>query len=104
VGRQSIYIDAQGNTRLHQRGFSWFAAFLLPVWAVRHRLYGTAISGAIVGGVMAFASTATLLADRTWIQLTLSVLVVGTYGAAAPRWHAYLLRRAGYRVAAQEPD
>lgn len=104
MGLQTIYVNAHGDTRLHQRGFSWFAAVLFPVWAVRNRLFGTAVGSAVFGGLIATLSAVSPLKDAPWIQMGSAAALLFTYGTVAPRWHAYLLRRAGYRVGAREPD
>lgn len=104
MGRQTLYVNAAGATRIHQRGFSWFAACLFPIWAVRQRLYWTAAASALYGGLLAAVWGMPSLQYLWWPRAILTLATIVLYGAGGPRWQVFLLRRAGYRAAASEPE
>jgi hypothetical protein len=103
----SLYIDPRGRVALHTQGFSWLAALGLPLFALRHRLWGT-------------LAAAALLTPWPWLVLDIAheeaPALVSTLGVAwlllwsavcgrfAPRWHRRSLERRGYRrFATEEP-
>ena len=106
--RQCLYRNARQDIRIHRSGFSLFAALMLPVWAVRHRLYRTA--AAVWGGSVALGIVTVLVSDRSaWGLADLAGAAAFTLqsalsGILAPRWQAFVLRRDGYVVFAKEPE
>ena len=44
MGRQRIYVNERGDCVVNDTGFSWFAAFFSPVWALQKRLYLVALA------------------------------------------------------------
>jgi hypothetical protein len=105
MGRQRLYRNQRGASRIHEDGFSLFAAVMLPLWAVRHRLYRTAAAAWGIGiainlmWLLINDSVPSKLPNAIWL-----LLLSGAAGTFAPRWHAYALRRAGYIVTAEERD
>ena len=101
MGRLSLYADAQGRTALHESGFSWMAAFSLPVWALQRqqRLLAVVILVVQLGLGMVVAQLG--LAEGT--QLALFVLNVLANGFLAAPLQAWLLRRRGWVRSAEEP-
>ena len=104
MGRQTLYVNAEGATRIHQSGFSWFAACFFPVWAVRHRLYWTAAASALFGGLLGIASMVPPLTTMPWLRMAIGAAIGISNGVGGPLWQRFLLRRAGYRAAAAEPE
>jgi hypothetical protein len=103
MGRQRR--DRHGVTN-PPNGFSVLAAVMPPLWAVRYRLYhscGCMGDQHPINVLMLLVNAVPqTLADAMWLPAIL--LVSGTTGTLAPRWHAYVLRRAGYVVAAEERE
>ena len=102
-----IYMHPSGDCVLHRSGFSWLAAFALPIWAVSKRLYRTALVALV------FVVLATQLAPRLISQIPSDIartIVAVAYmflywmvpGFGATRWHRHVLERRGYFVSASE--
>jgi hypothetical protein len=102
-----IYMHPSGDCVLHRSGFSWLAAFALPLWALSKHLYRTALLAFV------FVLLATQLAPRLLAQIeseNARSLVAFAYlclywmvpGFAATRWHRHVLERRGYVVSASE--
>jgi hypothetical protein len=105
MGRQRLYRNAKGVTRIHTPGFSWFAAVLLPAWAIRHRLYRTGVAALAIG--LTVNVTHRLFID--WqipgsLTVVFAIVLWVASGVFAPRWQAFVLRRAGYRPVAEERE
>jgi hypothetical protein len=108
MGRQRLYLHQHGASRIHQSGFSLFAAVMPPLWAIRYRLYRTAAAAWVIGiaisalRLLVNRSVPGTVSDAMWLP---TILLLGAAsGKFAPQWHAYVLRRAGYVVAAEERD
>ncbi len=82
---------------MHVSGFSWWAAFALPVWALHRRLYGLALLASLAG-----AASNTLATSG--VQYLLAVTQFVACGTLANRVHRYFLERRGWRVTAEAPD
>ena len=102
-----IYMHDSGDCVLHRSGFSWLAAFALPIWAFSKRLYRTALIALV--GVVAASQLVPLILDRIESE-TVSGLLALAYvvaywmvpGFYATRWHRRVLERRGYFVGADE--
>jgi|SRR5688572_15672358 len=107
MGQLRIYMHDSGDCVLHRSGFSWLAAFALPVWAFSKRLYRTALLTLVVS--VAASQLTPLLIDRMESD-TVSGLLALAYvlvywmvpGFYATRWHRRVLERSGYFVSADE--
>jgi Protein of unknown function (DUF2628) len=106
--RLAIYMHASGDSVIHRSEFSWLAAFALPVWALRTRLYKTALVAFLVlvaHGVFVPPLFDQIDGDTTKAVATL--LYLGIYwaipGWLASRWHRQVLERTGYFQVAVEP-
>ncbi len=97
MGRQRLYVNDRGNCVMHDRGFSWLAAFYLPIWALHKRLYLLALIAFVVNGVLSF-----YVDTKTQIFLGGAQIVLS--GLLANRIHRWLLERRGWRVTAEEPE
>ena len=102
-----IYLHPSGDCVLHRSGFSWLAAFALPLWALSKRLYRTALVAFVVVLVV-IQLVPRLLARIEPESLRDSVALVYTLlywivpGFSATRWHRRVLERSGYVVCASE--
>lgn len=109
MARLAIYMNEAGQSVVHRAGFSWLAAVAVPVWALQHRLYKTA--------VLTFAMN--LLAEatvvkwielipgqvlRTSVQLAYYPLLWVLFGFGASAFHRMTLERAGYFMTSAEPS
>ena len=107
MARLRIYMHDSGDCVLHRSGFSWLAAFALPVWAFSKGLYRTALLALVA--VVTASQLTPLLLDRIASE-TLSGLIALAYvlaywmvpGFYATRWHRRVLERSGYFVSADE--
>ena len=97
MGRQRLYVNDRGDCVMHDSGFSWIAAFFLPVWALQKRLYVLALIAFVVNGALSY------YAD-TRIQIMLGGAQIVLSGLLANRVHGWLLERRGWRVTAEEPE
>jgi hypothetical protein len=98
MGRQRIYMNDRGDCVISGSGFSWFAAFLSPIWALHRRLYLLAVVLMVAGGAMNF------LPLTTTAQIVVIVAQLLICGSLANRVHRWLLERRGWRVTAEEPE
>ena len=101
MGRLRLYSDQRGACSIHESGFSWVAALLLPAWALQQRLYGLALVSLVeVVGVSALIARSGL--PETW-QIPLLVLLLTVNGFLASPLQRWLLQRRGWFVTAEEP-
>jgi len=98
MGRQRIYMNERGDCVINDSGFSWFAALLVPIWALQRRLYLLALVMILAGGAINFFPLTTVA------QIVLVVVQILLYGSLANRVHRWLLERRGWRVTAEEPE
>jgi hypothetical protein len=102
-----IYMHTSGDCVLHRSGFSWLAAFALPLWALSKRLYRTALVAFVVVLVVT-QLVPRLLAEiqsetvRDSVAFVYGLLYWLVPGFAASRWHRRVLERNGYYVCASE--
>ena len=96
MGRQRLYVNDRGDCVINDSGFSWFAAFFPPVWALHRRLYLLAL---IIGGVGAISNLFDPIALFIWC-----VAQFVLFGLLGNRIHRWLLQHRGWRVTAEEPD
>jgi len=99
----SIHVDAAGARALHVSGFSWSAALLQPVWALRHRLYGAA---ALMLAALWLRDSMVLRLPSGWLRELLAFswfcVQIWFVGRNANRWHLRALQRRGFHPAAVE--
>jgi hypothetical protein len=95
----SLYQDASGRTALHESGYSWLAAFMLPIWLLLRgfKAWVVLLSSVVCTG-------ATLLLQSAWPQAAALVWLAAALlmGALANRWHRWHLVRHGWVRVAQE--
>jgi hypothetical protein len=107
MARLRIYMHESGDCVLHRSGFSWLAAFVLPIWALSKRLYRTALIAFVVS-VASSQLVARMLplieSDMVseWFALAYACVYWMVPGFLATRWHRYVLERSGYVVTADE--
>jgi hypothetical protein len=94
--RQRLYVNDRGDLVMHVGGFSWLAAFALPLWALRHRMYVLAVLAVVLSNAIALAGNG--------IQAAAFVTQFLLFGSTASRLHRWFLERRGWRVTAQEPQ
>ena len=100
MGRLRLYANEQGDTAVHESGFSWLAAISLPAWALQRRLYGLAavsLLAILASGALAARSG---LGEGWQLGLYATGFVAGGY--LASHLQAWLLRRRGWFVSAEE--
>lgn len=96
MSRQRLYVNERGDRVVNDSGFSWFAALVMPIWALHKRLYGLAALLLLLGGAINLYTDAA----TGWLLYLAQVLLYGRY---ANRVHRWLLERRGWRVTAEEP-
>lgn len=96
MGRERLYVNDRGDCVMHVTGFSWLAAFALPLWALHRRLY-------ILAVLMFVVINLVNLSARVDLQLALFLVQFLICGSQANRAHRLLLERRGWRVTAEEP-
>ncbi len=101
MGRLSLYADAQGNTALHESGFSWMAAVSLPIWALQ-RQHPALAAVSLLLQLAAGALVARLALDDM-VQVALYAGSAGAIGFLAGPLRVWLLRRRGWVLSALEP-
>lgn len=107
MARLSLHVDDAGRTALLRGGWSWLAALALPLWALHRQLWKTALP--LTLAVLLLHGLVGLAIDAAGDDAVVGLLALAWLsawsagcGAAANRAHAWLLRRAGYRVVAVE--
>jgi Protein of unknown function (DUF2628) len=108
MARLAIYMHACGDSVAYRSGFSWLAALALPVWALRKRLYKTALVALLVQlALNASAPRLGELFDSDITKAIVGLLYLGVYwlipGWLASRWHRRVLEQTGYFQVAVEP-
>ena len=96
MGRQRLYVNDRGDCVINDSGFSWFAAFFPPVWALHRRLYLLAL---IIGGLGVISNLFDPIALFIWCVAQFIL-----FGLLGNRIHRWLLQHRGWRVTAEEPD
>ena len=107
MAKLSLYIDPRGVSVLHRSGFSWLAAFALPLWALHRRLWRTFLASLpLTAALNALANAAIewLPGETAQGAAALAWLVGWSWAAGrySNQWHRYVLERAGYRMTATE--
>jgi hypothetical protein len=98
-----LYVDAVGTCRLHVDGFSWSAALLQPLWAMRHRLYiHAAVMLASMWILHEAVSPRIPVGLRELVAFAWFCAQVWIVGRHANRWDLQALQRRGFRLAAVE--
>lgn len=98
LSKLSLYRHPNGRTALHESGYSWVAAFMLPLWLLLHGFKAWAVLLAVV-----LPTASVLLAQSIWsderaaLLWLLQALLIG--GLTGPCYRWYLLRQAWVKVA-----
>ena len=108
MAKLAIYMHASGDSVLYRSTFSWLAALALPVWALRQRLYKTAVVGLLVQlALMVLVPRLATQIEGAVARAIAALLYLGLYWAVpgwfAPWWHRHVLARTGYFLVAVEP-
>ena len=100
MGRLSLYANAQGDTALHESGFSWMAAFSLPVWALQRQQRLLALVSLLLQLSVGMATVQLGFSEAAQLALYgLNLLASGFFAAPLLAW---LLRRRGWMLSAVE--
>jgi hypothetical protein len=102
MGRLRLYADAQGNTALHESGFSWMAAFSLPIWALQRRHPVLATVSLLLNLAAGVAVTQQGWSENAQLAIYALTLLAGGFLAGPLR--VWLLRRRGWVLSAEERD
>jgi len=98
-----LYVNAAGISCLHVEGFSWPAALLQPLWALRHGLHIHAVlmlaSMWILHGTV---SPRLPVGVRELVAFAWFCAQVWIVGRHANHWDLQALRRRGFHLAAVE--
>ena len=97
MGRQRLYVNDRGTCVVHDSGFSWFAAFAMPIWALQKRLYLLALIMFLISGAINY------YVDQN-LQFILFIVQFVLFGLLANRVHRWVLQKRGWRVTAEEPE
>ena len=98
MSQLSLYVNEDGRTVLHYSGFSFLAGMVPVVWALHRRLYGVAALTLVYSIAYNFLVDGLTLGMQSAIYLAQVALL----GALANRFHAWLLKRRGWILTAQE--
>ncbi len=98
MSQLSLYVNDDGRTVLHYRGFSFLAGMVPVVWALHRRLYGVAALTLI------YSIAYNYLVDGLSLGLQggIYVIQVAVVGGLANRLHRFLLERRGWILTAKE--
>lgn len=98
-----IYVHPKGRRRLHVDGFSWSAACLQPLWALRHDMPVAAVLMTVTYVLLEVVLTRWTTDSGTVILQALWCCAQGAYvGRHAARWDEQALLQNGYRLAASD--
>lgn len=101
MSKLSLYRHPSGRTALHESGYSWVAAFMLPLWLLLHGFKVWAVLLAVL-----LPTATVLIAQSIWpvevagLLWLLQALLIGALTSRCYRW--YLDRYDWVKVAQEE--